>query len=135
MSSAALNRLAEIYLYEWNTDTNKKSAKETVQHEMEHLFLTGFSFDKVALGHYNAEELAEFGFRPWTRIGDKDLWTIPIYMLDFIPEGITVTSISGKTEPFVRADADDDNRFGLLSFGFLLDAEIFEEYRRTHKKQ
>lgn len=134
MTSTELNRLAEIYLYEWR-EGDKESAKKTIKNEMLHLFSTCFSFEKVAAGRYDAESLGHLGFRPWKRIGDKDLWVIPIYMLDYIPEGMMVCTISGNVKPFCRATADDDNRFGCLSFGFLLDSEIFEEYRRTHKKQ
>lgn len=131
MKSAALNRLAEVYLYEWDIKTIKTTAKETIQCVMVELFENGFSFDEAALGHYDAETLADFGFRPWKRIGDKDLWVIPIYMLDYIPEGTSVCTINGNVKPFCRATADDDNRFGCLSFGFLLDSEIFEKYRRA----
>lgn len=58
--------------------------------------------------------LLDWGFGRW----DENLWLIPIWMKPFINPKVEVVSINGKTVPFSEVDNDNDNRGGLLAYGF-----------------
>lgn len=67
--------------------------------------------------------LMAMGARWWDEPNDKGfaLLLLPLWMLPCIKEGTIVTAIDGETFKFKRKTADDDERMGCLSFGFLRD--------------
>ncbi len=65
------------------------------------------------------ETLRELGCCPW----DETLMLFPWEWYDKIPDGYLVTSISGRTEPFVHGETDNDKRFGCLAYGVTVGGE------------
>lgn len=63
------------------------------------------------------EEMENLGFRKWSE--ESDLMLIPLYLLPYLKEGITVTSISGDQYFFFFESVDNDHRMGLLAFGVI----------------
>ncbi|ADJ55475.1 hypothetical protein Lw1_gp176 [Escherichia phage Lw1] len=61
------------------------------------------------------EEMENLGFRKWS--SESDLMLIPLYLLPYLKEGITVIDISDEQYYFFREEADNDHRMGLLAFG------------------
>jgi len=56
-----------------------------------------------------------------TENSEVEKWIIlyPGEWFDYIPEGLEVIGLYGEKEKFEREKADDDIRFGCLSYGFL----------------
>ncbi|AIK68117.1 hypothetical protein CPTMiller_00181 [Citrobacter phage Miller] len=72
-------------------------------------------FSPVDPNELTLEEMKNLGFRKWS---DKtNLMLIPLYLLPYLKEGITVIDISDEQYYFFREEADNDHRMGLLAFG------------------
>ena len=67
------------------------------------------------------ETLKQIGCQKWDEPDEQGnvLWLFPAEWYDFIPDGTTVTCISGEVEKFRRGETDDDRRFGALAYGFV----------------
>lgn len=66
------------------------------------------------------DELLALGCQIWEEKGyGKIHWLYPVEWFKLIPEGLEIVTVSGTTEKFKKEDADDDMRFGALSFGFI----------------
>jgi len=63
------------------------------------------------------EEAVELRFCKWDE--ESDLYLFPLWMVPLIPDGLIVTSISGKTFPFDSKTTDTDTRFGCVAFGLI----------------
>ena len=61
------------------------------------------------------EEAVELRFCKWDE--DDDLYLFPLWLVPLIPDGLMVTSISGKEFPFDSKTTDTDIRFGCVAFG------------------
>lgn len=67
------------------------------------------------IGELTADELKDLGFSKWSN--ESDLYLIPIWFYDFIPDGIELTSISGEKAVKGQDYVDMDTRFGRLAYG------------------
>lgn len=65
------------------------------------------------------EVLKALGCQIWDIDANRCHWLFPCEWYDLIPDGLTVVDINNNTEVFCRETADDDRRFGALSFGFI----------------
>lgn len=65
----------------------------------------------------STDALIALGFKPWSDEGDMELWLFPYWLLPFIPDGFPVVAIDGEKLNFNKDDADDDIRFGVLTYG------------------
>lgn len=67
----------------------------------------------------DGKALEELGCRPFDEPDDHGLvlYLFPGEWYAHIPVGFQVTSISGRTEGFLRAPGRDDIRYGCLAFG------------------
>lgn len=83
--------------------------------------------DFESLELLDAQTLKELGCRPWGREKDargneiegaKLLWLYPGEWYSAIPNGLSVVDIFYKDDVFELGVADNDIRFGCLSFGF-----------------
>lgn len=81
--------------------------------EASYMPLTVEEFD--ALRDLPRSELERIGLRSW----DGSLMLFPHEWFPLIPSGFEVVDIFGNTEAFDPATADDDCRFGVLSFGII----------------
>ena len=63
----------------------------------------------------SAAELDALGFSEWSK--ETGLWLIPSHLYRAIPGDTEVTAFDGETQKL--SDADTDNRFGCLAFGFM----------------
>ena len=72
-------------------------------------------FSPVDPNELTLEEMKNLGFRKWSN--KTNLMLIPLYLLPYLKEGITVTDISDNQYYFFRDGADNDHRMGLLAFG------------------
>lgn len=70
----------------------------------------------VALRGMPQAELTRIGLRRWDESG---LMLFPVEWFPFVPEGFEVVDIFGEVEAFDPGTADDDGRFGVLSFGII----------------
>lgn len=74
--------------------------------------------------------LREMGLQQWNDPAtDKDfgwshpgkvLFLFPAEWYPFIPDGMEIVDINGRTEKFKRGKTDDDMRFGCLAYGRLV---------------
>ena len=79
--------------------------------------------------------LRDFGLKVWCNLDDKtDLWVLPVWMYEVIPEGYKVMDINGDIEEFHYDTAERDQRMGCLSFGFALPRERYDELKAYHEK-
>lgn len=74
------------------------------------------------------KDLDLLGLRKWGRKEDNDgnelmdtpmLWLFPGEWFNLIPDGLLVTDIFFNTYAFLRDEADNDIRFGMLAYGIL----------------
>ena len=65
------------------------------------------------------DRLRQLGCQVWSDDAKGTHWLFPAQWYPYIPEGLPVTDINGKTKLFARGLTDDDIRFGALSFGFI----------------
>jgi len=65
------------------------------------------------------ETLKQLGLGIWDKDNNGTHWLFPKEWYSIIPNGLMVTVIDGKEEPFVRGKTDDDCRFGMLAYGFI----------------
>ena len=63
--------------------------------------------------------LKAMGLGIWDRDDKGTHWLFPAEWYDRIPDGLEIVSINKKTEVFKLGETDDDQRFGMLSFGFM----------------
>lgn len=64
------------------------------------------------------EDCKELRFNMWS--DELPIWLIPIWLLDAIPAGTELTSISGEKVIFnSKDDIDIDTRFGCLAYGII----------------
>ena len=63
--------------------------------------------------------LKALGMGIWDKDKNQIHWLYPKEWYSIIPNGLMVTDINGKQEPFIKGQTDDDYRFGCLSFGFV----------------
>lgn len=66
------------------------------------------------------EDMIKLGLGVWEHVNDCTHYLFPAEWYDCIPDGYLVTFIDGSTEPFVRGETDDDRRFGMLPFGWIV---------------
>lgn len=65
-----------------------------------------------------ARKLIVAGFRRWDTKGK--LYLIPAKYYPLIPDGFSLTTISGSTMKFKKGESDNDQRFGCLSYGIVV---------------
>jgi hypothetical protein len=65
------------------------------------------------------ENLKKIGCLIWDEDRFKTHWLYPYEWFSNIPEGLDVVDIFGETDKFNRENADNDIRYGALSFGFI----------------
>ena len=115
--SAALNMLAKAQIYDsWSDLYVREKAIDLISRIQNEL-------KKENLETLDNASLMAMGARWWDEPNHKGfaLLLLPLWMLSCIKEGTMVTDIFGETFKFKRKTADDDERMGCLSFGFLRD--------------
>lgn len=65
--------------------------------------------------------LGKMGVRLFGKTKGRKLYLFPGEWFNLIPEGYSVIDIFGQEELFNKNTADDDIRYGCLSYGFLRD--------------
>lgn len=73
-----------------------------------------WNLDKVPV-----TRLRQMGCQVWEDDAKGIHWLFPGQWYLHIPEGLTITYISGKSDTFKRGVTDGDIRFGALAFGFI----------------
>lgn len=68
----------------------------------------------------NIEEAESLGFQRWDE--DDNLMLIPLHLYYAIPEGLKLTTISGREFEFTRENGDQESRCGCLAYGLNLEA-------------
>lgn len=63
----------------------------------------------------SVNEMLDIGFCRWD--DDSELYLIPLWVLQFVPDGTLLTSISGDTKIKGVDEIDLDVRFGCLAYG------------------
>ena len=101
------NILAEIARYDWDGDYCKIQAKEILN------ITSAFIKETIDWSELTSESAKLLGFVHWT---DPDIWLIPLYLFDAVPEDFPVTDIFGKEHKFNK-DLDDDIRCGCIAYG------------------
>ena len=72
-------------------------------------------FDNVDFTQFTLDELKEFDFKMW----DENTILMPVWAIDCLPDGATVTSIDGDEITFNKSKGlDKDERFGCTAYGF-----------------
>lgn len=79
--------------------------------------------DFTALPMMSEATLKAMGCQKWEESGI--LWLFPAEWYDYIPEGLIVHSINGKSYPFERGKTSSDRRFGALAYGFKREVDNF----------
>lgn len=144
-------RVAEINQYNWNTDFKLESLKSVWENIQSNLKLDfneltikdcedlGFllwrsdqSVDKdleilglnLQRGKISQED---FDKESTKLLNQKNLWTIPLYLFQSLPEGLVVTCISGELCTVGKDSIDDDNRRGCIAYGIHPKESDFKE--------
>lgn len=69
-------------------------------------------------------DLKALGCGVWTETPESYHMLYPLEWYDDIPAGLEMLCISGRTEKFVHGQTDNDTRFGMLAFGFLVPKDV-----------
>ena len=77
--------------------------------------------ENIDLTRLTVKEAKELRFGKWDEI--SNLWLFPLWIVPIIPEGLEVMNIGGKKYKYNPETADNDVRFGCVSYGI----QIFEE--------
>lgn len=106
------NRAAETVAYGdcWGAKFCQKEVKEAHDKMVEELR------KHIDWSNLTVDDCKELRFNLWS---DKlPIWLIPIWLLDVIPAGTELTSISGEKVVFnTKEDIDIDTRYGCLTYG------------------
>ena len=108
---AIVNRAAEVFCYNWDSDFSSKRIKEIPD-----VFSKSEYFRKVDPNELTIEQLVNIGFKKWD--DESGLMLIPLYVYPFLKDEIVCGSISDKEASLIKvSDIDTDNRFGCLAYG------------------
>lgn len=113
------NSLSMGYMYkEWDDTTVRKDMKEAYDKFYQSLQLEN-NKDLINFEKLTQDEAKELGFGKWNE--ETNLYLLPLYLVPLLPKGIELTYIDGETFIFDKIeDLDLDIRFGMLSFGVVL---------------
>lgn len=110
-----LNRYTEPLIYKaWSDDFKLEESKSA----FEKFYGNENISAHFAVDMLNEKRCTAVGFGRWS--DESDILLFPVWYTPFIPEGMFVTDIGGKTWPYCRAETDLDNRFGCLAFGLYI---------------
>ena len=101
--------IANISAYEkWSDEFCRKEIKDLYAKLIK-------EFDNVDFTQFTLDELKEFDFKMW----DENTILMPVWAIDCLPDGATVTSIDGDEITFNKSKGlDKDERFGCTAYGF-----------------
>lgn len=101
--------IANISAYEkWSDEFCRKEIKDLYAKLIK-------EFDNVDFTQFTLDELKEFDFKMW----DENTILMPVWAIDCLPDGATVTSIDGDEIIFNKSKGlDKDERFGCTAYGF-----------------
>jgi len=105
-----LSKFVESAIYPWDNMIKVNNMHEALDYMNKELIDAKVNFKK-----FTVEELEYINFR---KIGNIVL--IPLIFYKVIPVGTKLTTIMGNTITFTKK-TDNDNRGGLLAYGFLID--------------
>lgn len=71
----------------------------------------------------------EFTFAPWTLHDGRQIDLIQPAALSRLPDGVILTSVSGRTAIVGRDEIDDETRYGMLAYGLPSRSEDGLTYR------
>lgn len=116
LQHSLMTRYAEAsnYAQSWGKDFVFKYIQEVPES------YKGFKFDPNEL---TFEDMRKLGFRQWDKSG---LQLIPLWLFPYIKSGSVIVSINGDTLKFSASEEDNDHRFGLLSFGVIVEPKAAE---------
>lgn len=100
-----VNRLSEEYV--WNLESRNKNNFNMFYEELEKY---------IDLEKITVEEAKELRFQRWDE-ELPDLWLFPLWIVPLIPEGLEVMDIGGNKYKYKAEEADNDIRFGCVSYG------------------
>lgn len=66
---------------------------------------------------FNQDQLLDLDFRRWSE--DSQLMLAPLWLFQFLKDGVKYIDIDDQEIIFNKSDADNDNRYGCLSFGII----------------
>lgn len=105
---------AGITYYEKRSDEfSYKEIKESYLNIKEHLSVILGDITKLS-----KEELNILGFEKWEE--ERDLYLIPLWAFDLIPDGTELESIGGDKVIKGKDEIDLDVRFGCIAYGLKL---------------
>ena len=105
-----VNRISETIIYDWNKEFKIRENKKNFEKFYEEL-RKYIDFTKLTVS-----EAKELRFQKWSD-EQPNLWLFPLYLVPIIPEGLEVTSISGRNYKYEKDKADNDIRFGCVAYG------------------
>ncbi len=106
------NKTAETVAYggSWGVEFCQKEINEAHNKIVEELR------KHIDWNSLTVDDCKELRFNQWS--DELPIWLIPIWLLDVIPAGTELTSISGEKVVFnSKEDIDIDTRFGCLAYG------------------
>lgn len=78
----------------------------------------------TALKRKSVSDLKALGCGVWTETDKGWHMLYPQEWYDCIPEGLEVVMISDRIEKFRHGVTDDDTRYGMLAYGFLVAKDV-----------
>jgi hypothetical protein len=99
-----------LFYEQWSDEFSYDEIKERYAKVKEEL--KGIIGDVTAL---SVDELKELGFKKWDE--ESNLFLIPLWVFDLIPDGTELESISGGKAIKGLVDIDLDVRFGCIAWG------------------
>lgn len=96
----------------WSDEFSYKEIKESDLSIKEHLSVILGDITKLS-----KEELNILGFEKWE---ERDLYLIPLWAFDLIPDGTELESIGGDKVIKGKDEIDLDVRFGCIAYGLKL---------------
>lgn len=104
-----LNTVAKINTYNWDDDFKIEQVEEVYDKVIE------FFRNEVEIDLNNEEQLKMLGFKRWN--DETELFLIPLWAYDLVPDGTKMHSIFGETVVKGEEKIDKDVRFGCLAYG------------------
>lgn len=104
-----LERFSSFHFYNWNGKFLKEESDRYMKQFKDWI-------GEVDLNKLTEEQAKLLGFKKWDE--HNSLMLIPLYLFDCIKKGNVVTGIGGEKKVWGIDHIDNDERFGVLSWGF-----------------
>lgn len=110
--------ISELHAYKdsWSKEYQLKSLGNVVPEIIKNL---EESTEKryVDVEKLTKNQMLDLGFRLWSE--EHEFLLIPLWILPFLPERLTVCHLDGESEIVDKGELDNDHRGGMLAYGIM----------------